>query len=155
MVNGVADGAHSEHWKNPGEGSGPPELQFGSICKMPEKAQHIGLTRPGKTGAPRSAISPRHVLGKDWKRLSVIIIIIFIFIFYQRHGKTILLVVVLLPLLTTTTKNYYCPRESIASISTTTTKSKNIVQSMWSSETKLSCIKTELKRCTDDRESLE
>jgi len=30
----------------------------------------------------------------------------------------------------------------------TTKKSKNIFQSMWSSETKLSCIKTELKRCT-------
>jgi len=34
----------------------------------------------------------------------------------QRHGKTILLLLVPL-LLTTITKNYYCPRESIASIS--------------------------------------
>ena len=35
----------------------------------------------------------------------------------QRHGKTILLLILVLLLLTTTTKNYYCPRESIASIS--------------------------------------
>ena len=46
MASSVADGAPSERWKNPGEGSGPPELKYGSICKTPEKAQHIGLTTP-------------------------------------------------------------------------------------------------------------
>jgi len=46
MASNVADGAPSEHGKNPGEGSGPPELQSDPICKTPEKAQHIGLTMP-------------------------------------------------------------------------------------------------------------
>ena len=47
-----------------------------------------------------------------WCYINFVLLLLFFW-----HGKTILLLLVLLLLTTTTTKNYYCPRESIASIS--------------------------------------